>query len=521
MSESGFFALGRTWSAPEMDRPGCVWTHTLLIEFSDLAALDTLTCLLDLFRRPSGASAAPEYAKPATLAGSTEADVSGVAESWARQVIAGLYGVPKRSIVAGRLGDDEVDRTVLALWAQQWPRLRRGFRFCTFATVDRSVDSDSFDLQVVPISHRSVHARFSDAVDVETCAPTCGRWLDDAVQDLLYPDGFGLRGFFRQLGSDIVAGREAFRPLCRLHRAVNGYDGQPATLRDAIGVLQDEFGAKRARIAWKTVANAAFERVETLDEFSFDFLWNNLGLVAPDELLAGAAQLGKLAWQRDPGMLVPIVNDEGPLKIVIERTLAELETSELVAGLTRAPLLLGTALVYRPQLVRIPAFWAGLDSVDEAFRASKKEHLEGVALSAAMVGGRHDLAPQAVQEFGSGLVLQALCASWERAGDGSRSWLRQSLGDSTVVAEFLTTESIIPMSMLYELSRKLPPDAVPNDYGDDPWLIAWRHAVGAIDHSAASHIAAYLLTRALGQRSFCPWRAGKDQLRKDPRRCGK
>ena len=503
LPESGFFALGRTWSAPEMERPGCVWTHTLLIDFSDLAALETLTGLLDLFRRPSGLGAAPEYAEPATLADSTEAQVCAVAESWVRKVMAGLYGVPRRRIVADRFGD-EVDRSVLALWSQQWPRLRRGFRFCTFATVDRSFDRDSFDLQVVPTSDRSVHTRFSEAVDAEARSPSCGRWLDDAVQDLLHPDGFGLRGFFRRLGADIVAGREAFRPLCQLHRAATGYDGQPSTLGDAIRVLQDEFGAKQARIAWKTVANAAFERVESLDESSFDFLWNNLSLVDADKLVTSGAQLGKLAWQRDPGMLVPMLNDESPFKIVVERTLAMLDTSELLSGLARAPVLLGAVLAHRPQIVGIPAFWARLDSVDEAFRAAKEEHLLGVTIVAAMVGGRHDLAPQAVQEFGSGLVLHALCASWDRAGDGSRRWLQASVGESTVVAEFLANESTIPMPILYELSRRLPPDAVPNDYGDDPWLIAWRQAVGAIDDSAASYIAAYLLSRALGQRSFCP-----------------
>ena len=60
------------------------------------------------------------------------------------------------------------------------------------------------------------------------------------------------------------------------------------------------------------------------------------------------------------------------------------------------------------------------------------------------------------------------------------------------------------MPMLYELARTLSPDAVPNEYGEDPWLISWRHAVGTIDDSSASYIAAYLLSRAFGQRSLCP-----------------
>ena len=503
LSESGFFALGRTWSAPEMERPGCVWTHTLLIDFSDLAALETLTGLLDLFRRPSGASAAPEYAKPATLALSAKADVSSLAESWARLVIAALYGMPRRRIVAGHFGE-EVDLTVLSLWSQQWPRLRRSFRFCTFATADRSADSDSFDLQVVPISDRSARTRFLNVVEAETGAPGRARWLDDAVQDLLDPDGSGLRGCFRRLGADIVAGREAFRPLCRLHRAMTGSHGRPSALGDAITVLQDELGAEQARVAWETVAKAAFERVETLDEPSFRFMWNNLSLVDADTLICGAAQLGKLAWQRDPGLLVPALDDEGPLKVVIERTLAALDASELVAGLARAPAVRGTALTHRPQIIGLPAFWLRLDNVGEAFRAAKDGHLEDAALAAAMLGGRHDLAPQAVQEFGSRLVLQVLCASWDSVGDGIRNWLKESVGDFAVVAEFLATEKAIPLPMLYELSRELPPDAVPNDYGDDPWLVCWRQAVGTIDDSAASYIAAYLLSRALGQRSLCP-----------------
>ena len=501
LSESGFFALGRTWSAPEMARPGCVWTHTLLIDFTDLAALETLTGLLDLFRRPPGASAASEYSKPAILAASAQAHVSGLGESWARQVLAGLYGMPRQRIVVGHFGE-EVDRTVLALWSQQWPRLRRSFRFCTFATTDRSADSDSFDLQVVPSSDRSVRTRFSDVVDAETAAPSRGRWLDDAVQDLLHPDGFGLRGFFRRLGTDIVAGREAFRPLCRLHRTMTS-PRQPSALRDAIAVLQDEFGAKQARTAWGTVAKAAFEQVETLDDPSFGFLWHNLSLVDADTLICGAAQLGKLVWQRDPGMLVPVLDDEGPFKVVVERTLGALDAEELVAGLARAPVLRGAALARRPEIVGQPGFWTNLDSVDVALHAAKGRH-EKAATLAAMLARRDDLAPHAVEAFGSRLVLRVIRTSWDSVCDASNAWLHSSVGDTTTVAEFLATEPNIPKTMLYGLARTLPPDAVPNDYGEDPWLISHRHAVGAIDDSAASYMAAYLLSRALGQRSRFP-----------------
>src|SRR4051812_32249633 len=42
MAKAGFYAFSKTWYANEMKRPGCVWTHTLLINFSDLGKIPEL-----------------------------------------------------------------------------------------------------------------------------------------------------------------------------------------------------------------------------------------------------------------------------------------------------------------------------------------------------------------------------------------------------------------------------------------------------------------------------------------------
>ena len=463
--------------------PGCVWTHTLLIDFTDLAALDTLTGLLDLFRRPPAASVASAYSRPLIITASAPVPLSALAERWVRPVIAGLYGKPRSRIVVGHFGGD-VDSTVLSLWSQQWPRLRRLFSFCTFAASDRSADGCTFDLQVLPSSDRRIRMRFSDVVYANNVAPSTGPWLDDAVQDLLLPDGSGLRDFFRRLGADVAASREAFQPLCRLHRALTASHKQHEAVVDAIAILRDELGAKKARTAWATVARVALDRIETLDEQSFAFLWSNLSTLDANTLMSDAVRLGRSAWQRDPAMLVPFLNKEGALRVVVDRTLAELDAGELVAGLAHAPVLRRAALALRPELVGQPAFWTQLDGVDEAFRTARSWHLEATA-SAVMLAGRGDLAPRTVQEFGSRVILQALSASWDSVGDGIDTWLCASVVDSGAVAQFLATEVTIPRPMLHSLTRTLPPDAVQNDYGEDPWIISDRHAVGKIDDAAA------------------------------------
>src|SRR4051794_28743169 len=50
---SGLFALTLTWPAPEMPRPGCVWTHALLFTEEALGAIDPPSVPLS-FRRPTG-----------------------------------------------------------------------------------------------------------------------------------------------------------------------------------------------------------------------------------------------------------------------------------------------------------------------------------------------------------------------------------------------------------------------------------------------------------------------------------
>ncbi len=52
LEESGYYVIARTWYANEMKRPGCVWTHSLLIPFNGLNSIDDFKRLSTLFVRP-------------------------------------------------------------------------------------------------------------------------------------------------------------------------------------------------------------------------------------------------------------------------------------------------------------------------------------------------------------------------------------------------------------------------------------------------------------------------------------
>src|SRR5579871_3801485 len=105
LAESGLYVLARTWSAPEMPRPGCVWTHSLLIDFADLAVLTDPAVLLNLFRRPT-ADDFSRYDDVLTLeALQATSNVGSMSIEFARRLASGLYDMAISRIIATRPSD--------------------------------------------------------------------------------------------------------------------------------------------------------------------------------------------------------------------------------------------------------------------------------------------------------------------------------------------------------------------------------------------------------------------------------
>lgn len=52
LQDSSFYVVAKTWYAKEMHRPGCVWTHSLLIDINALSEDFDFRCLSNLFRKP-------------------------------------------------------------------------------------------------------------------------------------------------------------------------------------------------------------------------------------------------------------------------------------------------------------------------------------------------------------------------------------------------------------------------------------------------------------------------------------
>lgn len=221
LAGTNFYALFCTWLAPEMRRPGCVWSHVLLIPLADLAELPDLGQLRRVFHRPDsthwGGYRAEVRFRVEGEASSLSPSMMGDAE----KMLMGLYLAPKRSAVFPASNAQRTEDLIFALWSQQWPRLRRNFRFSSGSFADRGRGTTTaFDLQVSPEASRRAWQRGGDYLLLDSAAARdpvraaeAQPWISAALDDLVAPNSRELRSFLREFGADVNDPRSAFEAL--------------------------------------------------------------------------------------------------------------------------------------------------------------------------------------------------------------------------------------------------------------------------------------------------------------------
>jgi hypothetical protein len=208
LPESRRYALFRTWSAPEMPRPGCVWTHVLLLGPKVSASIPALSEVLPLFRRP-GSNEISSYEDPLEIPASKY--VEPARANLISEVISGYYIAGRATLSPDSGEPDEIENAVLAVWSQQWPRLRASFSFCTAAlNENRRTELSDYSVQVSPLDRPS-------SVGHE-------RWVSFASSDAALNKVTPLRRFLWRYGRDIMASRRHYRMIVDLFLHSEGSD---------------------------------------------------------------------------------------------------------------------------------------------------------------------------------------------------------------------------------------------------------------------------------------------------------
>jgi len=179
---SEFFVLAKTWYAPEMQRPGCVWTHSLLIPQGEVSNIRTAG-LLGMFRRPQleGIEKAATTPIPVSEEDGGASIGNGFGDrTIAAALIGAVLGQPRPVMVAVDTAA-QLEAEILRLWEDLWPAEKARFSFCTGALMPRSNAGALLDLQAVPraIPPSQFRKSASAALVVDLRAPNkIEAWVD-------------------------------------------------------------------------------------------------------------------------------------------------------------------------------------------------------------------------------------------------------------------------------------------------------------------------------------------------------
>ncbi len=260
------FALLQTWPAPEMSRPGCVWTHALLIDFADLNRIPDLNIVRNLMARPNRATGYAEYTKPLSCSLDSNAikPVLSTKDSDLLALVRAVYGLRAIGTVAAQPGT--LDDAVFALWSQQWPRLRRSFAFRTATTsLELSTSGVRFHLGIIPQSH-------PQQGESSSAKP----WEVAVLADLKGSEPTEFRRFIARYGPDLRRGRQRFRHLAQLYSetrvpVLSGSKLESIlwTLTKAFSQAQDAHGLKEALVTAGETASSLLPKRDPIEILTF------------------------------------------------------------------------------------------------------------------------------------------------------------------------------------------------------------------------------------------------------------
>lgn len=472
LDDAGMYAFARTWYAPEMSRPGCVWTHTLLIDLEALGQITELAGLRRHFRRPESGRVPTALSPFRYCDDETDETPEVQLDGASYEIVVRLYGQDQPVVIFGSNARQYED-TFIQVWSQQWSRLRRAFAFCTGALEPRLVEKRPFDLQVIPNQRQRKTLRAADRFSIitdEDIDRSTGRaarvrdvlaqlspleeqvirlrfgigigpndllrevgetqfWREIIVQDLLHRNA-ALRKFIERYEVDIPARRSAYRNLIECWALVESVDAVETSLRDLTSAMARAFPEKsdaallkKATLCQPSIVRGAKEadllhELLTLpDASAFDALDLQVASRAERLFREGTRwRASSIAWLLTTNDL----NEIG--RVWSASVLENLSVQDLSGVFAEDRELFTTLLRDRPSLTTHEGLW---QQGRELQRAAVKvlPSIEGTgprqaAINALVAANAAGLVSALVQELGPSVIVQVLNGLDESRRDG-------------------------------------------------------------------------------------------------------
>jgi hypothetical protein len=495
------FVLAKTWYAPEMQRPGCVWTHSLLILRSHIARV-ACTSLLGAFRRPQLDGVESAATKPVEVdeaSGDTTPDAF-ADRGLAAAMIGAVLGQPRPVIVVAETAS-QFEALFLRLWEELWPAERTRFSFCTGALMPRANAGALLDLQAVPRAIPPSQFRKSASSALVLDLRTPGKpeaWVDLVLDGAVKGDATFRTWLEAAAGAD--AGRAVVPSLAPIFGEWHAPGSSArSALMSVVGAKDLEAGARSRLIGM------VFDRAYTESGAAGRRDLLQVLCAHRDQDLAPIASMLEdqtkrlFEESRADGVMLVLSLLGGELTDVGERLL---RTAVLLLvpndvetfGDAQAPFL-PTIVGANPALAQSPILWQrvgsrAIDVLSQLGAANLEEDARGAVIDAIFSSGR-DVSVDAIVRFGGKVaIIRALSALASDQLQLSWQWRTALSAQPNTVLEWLENLGAPSLRDLDLGSRFVSPKATQSRLAT-----VWKSGT-ASSGSVAPRVAAFGLTLA-------------------------
>lgn len=200
LNEDGYYAINATWYAGEMNRPGCVWTHSLLIAMENISELASCFNLDDYFLRPDLTDKlVSQYSKPLVIEEciNTKNLLSYDQKTMMAMVLEAVLSENSPAFIEAE-SSNQFNIILPFLFLKLGDLFFKQISFCTGSLSSRSIQNKSLDFQIIPLyTGRGVMRKVPDAriIELNDKSNYCLDWVKVIIENFVCEKNQGFKDF--------------------------------------------------------------------------------------------------------------------------------------------------------------------------------------------------------------------------------------------------------------------------------------------------------------------------------------
>ncbi|WP_157442737.1 hypothetical protein [Deinococcus misasensis] len=486
------YALAKTWPDHRQKRPGCVWTHTLIIGFTEIARITSGLSLLPFFVPPSENSTMKHVEAPILLFQNTPYYKAFDQEKESTMIYADLIrsycNTKSDSFIYENhenLDSSLLEELALKFWSQLWPRSRRSLTFRAGSFLIEE-DNRHFDLMLP----EQVHNNHLFNISMKTAESNDEiQWSTYASLDTLKPQPSNLSLFLRRYSLDVYDEKKALKELVKIFQYI--HDSPHVSLESVLKYLSVIFEDKNegTKLKEDLINGGNHKNIFGFSDFTILnalLSINDISFIQID--LTDIRHRAEKIWSTHKNSSIELINiamslRDNPLGIEIITGISMAISDKDIPFFSNLPKNLQTLLLqHNPRLTEFPMLWQSTQlenseifDIVEEYYSTMPTDVQKLFVNSILTADAVNLINDIYRLFGGLIIIWLL--DWYSINKSNNILFVEKLKQLSIlhperIIEWLHGSQVINYDILYLVSKSIDPansefDKVPDLVWED------------------------------------------------------